>query len=75
MILLCVLLASCASSKRVKKKKTYVSDLTSKYRLYSVNGNSYFYFMLDSAGGPHLVRTHALNSEKVLWVEKLSRAN
>ena len=74
-LLLCVLLASCASSKRIKKKKTYVSDLTSKYRLYSVKGNSYFYFMMDSSGGPHLVKTHHLNSEKVLWIEKLGKVN
>lgn len=74
-LLACVLLAACASSKKVKKKKTFVSDLTSKYRLYSVKENAYFYFMLDSSGGPHLVKTHTLKADKVIWIEKLQKVN
>lgn len=75
LILICILLASCASSNRIKQKKTNVEDLTSKYRLYSVQNNSYFYFMLDSAGGPYLVKTHAFKPERVIWIEKLYKKN
>jgi len=41
--------------------------------MYGVQNNPYYYFMMDSAGGPHLVRTHMFKSTKVIWIEKLER--
>ena len=54
-------------------KKTRLDDLTKRYRVYGVQNNPYYYFMQDSAGGPHLVRTHMFKSTKVIWIEKLER--
>jgi hypothetical protein len=70
-----MIMVSCASSNKVRKKKTYINDLTEKYRLYGVKDNSYFYFMIDSSGGPHLVKTHAFNPNKVIWIERLQKKN
>jgi len=70
-VALAILLSSCVSFK--PEKKTHLNELTSKYRMYGVQNNPYYYFMMDSAGGPHLVRTHMFKSTKVIWIEKLER--
>lgn len=72
LIFVLVALSSCASHK-VKRKRIYVEDLKQGNQLYSVKNNPYFYFMIDSTGGNHLVKTSALNSQRVIWTEKLSR--
>ena len=72
LIFVLVALSSCASHK-VKRKRIYVEDLKQGNQLYSVKNNSYFYFMIDSTGGKHLVKTHMLNSNKVIWTEPLTR--
>lgn len=64
--------ASCSSAK-IHQKKTYVSDLAAKNRLYGIDRNPYFYFMIDSTETTYLVKTHSFNSAKVIWVEKLVR--
>lgn len=71
LLLSLVLLASCASHRPAKK--TTLEELTKNYRVYGVQNNPYYYFMTDSAGGPHLVRTHMFKSTKVIWIEKLQR--
>lgn len=50
-----------------------VDDLKQGNQLYSIKDNAYFYFMIDSVGNKHLVRTHMFNSQKVIWTEKLTR--
>ena len=72
LIILLALLSSCASQK-VKQKKVFVEDLKEKYRLYGVQNNPYFYFMMDSSGGPHLVKTHMFKPTKVIWIETLEK--
>ena len=63
-----IFLSSCSSTKKIT-----IENLKTKYRLYGLRGNSYFYFMTDSAGGPYLVRTHFMNPEKIIWIEKLEK--
>lgn len=67
-----VLLVSGCTAHR-PGKKTRLEELTKRYRVYGVQNNPYYYFMQDSAGGPHLVRTHMFKSTKVIWIEKLER--
>lgn len=71
-LVLIIILSSCASTK-VRKKRIMVDDLRQTNQLYSVKNNSYFYFMIDSVGNKYLVKTHLLNSEKVIWTERLTR--
>jgi len=71
LLFLIILFSSCVSHK--PKNKTHLNELTSKYRMYGVQNNPYYYFMMDSAGGPHLVRTHMFKYTKVIWIEKLER--
>lgn len=71
-LILLLLLASCATNK-VRPKRTTVTDLATSNRLYGVDRNPYFYFMLDSMDTPHLVKTHMFKSSKVIWIEKLTR--
>lgn len=59
---------SCSSTKKLN-----VEVLKKKYKLYGLNNNPYFYFMTDSVGGPYLVKTHFMNSSKIIWIEKLER--
>lgn len=71
LLLAALLLASCAAHRPAKK--TTLGELTKRYRVYGVQNNPYYYFMQDSTGGPHLVRTHMFKSTKVIWIEKLER--
>ena len=73
LLLLMIVVTACGTTNRVRKKKVFLNDLTSKYRMYGVQNNPYFYFMMDSAGGPHLVRTHMFKYTKVIWIEKLEK--
>lgn len=73
LLLLMVLLTSCGSTNRIRKKKVFVEDLVKSNQLYSVKDNSYFYFMLDSVGTPYLVKTHMFDAQRVIWTEKLNR--
>jgi hypothetical protein len=72
LLLAMCLLMGCASN-RVRQKRVTIDELKDKYRMYGVQNNPYFYFMMDSSGGPHLVRTHMFKSTKVIWIEKLNR--
>ena len=73
LMLALVILSSCASLKVKPKKKTYVNDLKQGNQLYAIKDNAYFYFMIDSVGGKHLVKTYMFNSERVIWTERLTR--
>lgn len=66
-IFILFILSSCSSV----KKDIFVNDLKLKNSLYGVQNNSYFYFMIDSTKTPHLVKTSIMNSDKVIWIEKL----
>lgn len=69
LLLVCM---SCATTK-VRPKRVFIEDLKHGNQLYAVKDNPYFYFMIDSVGGKHLVRTHMFNSQKVIWTERLNR--
>lgn len=69
LLLVCM---SCATTKNHLKKIT-IDDLSAKNQMYGVKNNPYFYFMIDSVGGKHLVKTHMFNSQKVIWTESLIR--
>lgn len=69
-----LLLMSCSSA-RVHTKKVYLHDLIKNNELYRVENNSYFYFMIDSTNKKHLVKMNLLNSDRVLWIEKLNKVN
>lgn len=71
MITLLVMSASCASTKVRAKKKITIEDLKIGNELYGVKDNAYFYFMIDSVGRKHLVKTHMMNSQRVIWTEPL----
>jgi len=73
LLLLLIVLSSCASLKVKPKQRTYVDDLKQGNQLYAVKDNPYFYFMIDSVGGKHLVKTHMMNSQRVIWTERLTR--
>lgn len=71
LFLIALILSSCATTNKTKLTKTTIDELRKKNQLYGINNNSYFYFMIDSLGNKHLVRTHMFNSSKVIWTEKL----
>jgi hypothetical protein len=72
LLLLLLVCVSCATTK-VRPKRITIEELKNGNQLYSVKDNSYFYFMIDSVGNKHLVKTHMFNSQKVIWTEKLTR--
>lgn len=73
LMLALVVMSSCASLKVKPKQRTYVDDLKQGNQLYAVKDNPYFYFMIDSVGEKHLVKTYMFNSERVIWTERLTR--
>lgn len=58
---------SCSTTKKIN-----IQELRDDGKLYSIKNNSYFYILIDSNRNVHLVRTHFMNSDRVIWTEKLN---
>ena len=67
-LLLVLVSTSCTTP-----KKLFVENLREKNQLWGLKDNNYFYFMIDSVGDKHLVKTSMFNSSKVIWIEKMRR--